>query len=270
MARLTIFAKGNVDVHDSLHSCKIGGKLLFNGINEILRESHPGDLVRVRHETWSRSDALMNAGGAVPAALQERALPLGAHPARTQFSTALFESDADVRILSVQPDLMTGLARHRTENFPFYPHGARSWPAADRQWLHEHFVHVPDLDAAESMRNFSAIIARLRARSGAPILVFNASAIVPGETVHCYQGLEQSVSTRTRRYNIALTELSETTGISIVDVDTIIGRAGADRHKLDSAHLTPAGYRLVAAEVVRILADLGVLSPQHGAACPPA
>jgi hypothetical protein len=56
-----------------------------------------------------------------------------------------------------------------------------------------------------------------------------------------------------------LTELSESTGISIIDVDTIVARHGADALKIDAMHLTPAGYELVAYEVVRVLDDLGLI-----------
>ena len=53
--------------------------------------------------------------------------------------------------------------------------------------------------------------------------------------------------------------MSRQTGISVVDVDAVVARAGAARLKLDALHLTAEGYRLVAAEVVHILADLGCL-----------
>jgi ribosomal protein L1 len=69
---------------------------------------------------------------------------------------------------------------------------------------------------------------------------------------------------------LGLAELSEETGVSIVDVDTIIGRAGADKFKLDAMHLAPEGYRLVAEEVVRVLGDLGVMPTVREPACAPA
>ena len=58
---------------------------------------------------------------------------------------------------------------------------------------------------------------------------------------------------------MGLIELSERTGVSIVDVESLLARKGADALKLDPVHLTPTGYRLVAEEVVRVLGDLGVL-----------
>jgi hypothetical protein len=62
--RLTLFVKGNVDVRDSLHFCRIGGELVWNGINEVLREHR----VKSKHETWTRSDALLECAGTVPEA----------------------------------------------------------------------------------------------------------------------------------------------------------------------------------------------------------
>jgi hypothetical protein len=38
--RLTFLAKGNIDVHDSLHSRRIGGGLPWNGTNDVLRRRH--------------------------------------------------------------------------------------------------------------------------------------------------------------------------------------------------------------------------------------
>jgi lysophospholipase L1-like esterase len=117
------------------------------------------------------------------------------------------------------------------------------------------------------MRNLRAIIGRIRQSSEAPILVYNVSSIVPGETVHCLQGLGEIYSTRCRRFNLGLAELSEETGISVVDVDSIVARAGADKLKIDAMHLTADGYRLVAEEVVRIFIDLGVLSSLQERQC---
>jgi lysophospholipase L1-like esterase len=58
--------------------------------------------------------------------------------------------------------------------------------------------------------------------------------------------------------------LSEETGVSIVDVDTIVARHGADALKIDAMHLTPEGYKLVAREVVRVLDDLGLFEDGRG------
>ena len=256
--RLTLFLKGNVDIHDSLHSCRVDGKIIWNGINEVLRTRHPGHLARINHETWTRSDALLTSTGEVPKSVAERQLPLGAYRAETQFSRALFSTDADAIILSIQPDLTTGLSRHSLDEFLFYPSERAQWSTEDRQWLASEFVPTAMLQLAESMSNFATIIERIRQKSQAPILIYNLSSVIPSEALHCYQGFGETFSTRIRKFNLGLIELSEKTGVSILDVDSLLARRGTDLLKLDPIHLTSEGYRLIAEEAVRILEDFGL------------
>jgi hypothetical protein len=264
-----LFAKGNVDVHDSLHSCRIAGEVRWNGINDVLR-GRIDAIIRLRHETWTRSDAVLRAQGVVPSEIAERQLPLGSYPAASQFSTALFDSKADAIVLSILGETATALMAHKKAGFLFYPADVEKWTQSDRDWLKTDFNRSDLLDVCESMENVKSIIERIRMRTEAPILVYNVSSIVPGETVHCLQGLGEIYSTRCRRFNLALAELSEQTGISIIDVDSIIARAGADKLKLDAMHLTADGYRLVAEEVVRVLGDLGVMPTVGEPICAPA
>jgi hypothetical protein len=261
--RLTIFAKGNVDLHDSLHSCVIAGELHWNGINDVVRPRHPGTLIRLKHETWTRSDALLKADGVVPAELAERPLALGSYPVESQFSPALFTYEADAYVLSIMPDAATCLLRHRGSGFLFYPGETAGWSLEDRRWLKADFTSLPLMDLTASFANLESIVARIRTRTDAPILIYNLSPIVPGQIVHCLQGLGETFATRIRRFNLALADLSEREGISIIDVDEILARAGADRLKVDAMHLKPEAYRLIAEEVVRVLEDVGVLGEPH-------
>ena len=258
-----------MDVHDSLHSCRIGGELLWNGINDIVRDRCSA-IVRLRHETWTRSDAILLADGRVPPQVAERELPLGSYPTQSQFSAALFENGAaDAVVLSILGETATTLVKHNQTGFLFYPADVEKWSPLDREWLKTDFGRLELLGVETSMRNLRAIIDRIQQSSEAPILIYNVSSIVPGETAHCLQGLGEIYSTRCRRFNLGLAELSEETGISIVDVDSILARAGADKLKIDAMHLTADGYRLVAEEVVRILIDLGVLSQLQEPQCVP-
>ncbi len=261
MSRLTIFAKGNLDVRDSLHAQRLGAVLVWNGINEALRQRGSAVTARLKHEVWSRSDALLAADGVVPAALTQLNPPLGAYTLASQFSRALFETDADVIVLSIQPDVFTSLARHRRDGYVFNTHALDTWSPAQRAWLRENCEAVGLLDAEASMANLARIVARIRERSDAPILVYNLSSVTPGEQAHSYEGLGETLTSRIRRFNLGLIELSQATGISIIDVDTVLARAGAERLKLDATHLTAEGSRLVAEEVVRVLDDLG-LTPE--------
>lgn len=260
MRRVTLFAKGNNDVRDSLHTMRIGGQVRWNGINEIVRGRYPGLLVRVRHELMTRSDALLEAEGSVPADLAAWPLPLAPYTPASQFSRAVLDTDADAIVLSIQADVAAHLLRHRRHGYLFYPHNWRAWPEADRQRLRAEFIATEALDVERSMTNFTCLIERLRASSTAPILVYNLSSVVSGDTVHNHQGLGELLSTRIRRFNLALAELSGRTGVSVIDVDAILARAGAQRLKLDAFHLTPEGSRLVAEDVVRVLDELGCLS----------
>ena len=256
LRRLNLFLKGNTDLRDTLHSCRVNGVLAWNGLNDLMRQQHPGLSLRLRHETWSRSDALLASDGTVPAALAGRNLPLGALTPAMQFSRALFETPVDAVILSLQPDIATNLVRHRQEGWLFQAAHAESWPAEDQAWLRAAFEPLPMLDVATAMANLERIVAACQAQAEVPVLVYNLSAAVPGELVHCHLGLEDSQATRIRRFNLGLVELSQRTGISVVDVDALVARHGADRLLLDSFHLTPEGCRLVAGEVARVLEDV--------------
>jgi GDSL-like Lipase/Acylhydrolase family len=263
MNRLTIFAKGNLDVRDSLHSFRVGDRVEWNGINEIVRIRFPDTLIRVRHETWGRSDALLGSDGTVPDEVAVRRLPLDPFSAEAQFSRVLFEIPTDVIVLSVQPDLMNAMVRHRRNGYLLHPYNLGAWPASDRLWLSNEFDWLELLDVDTAMINLAAIVRRIRERSAAPILAYNVSSMVPGDSVHCHEGTDDIFSTRIRRFNLGLIELSRHTGISVIDIDSIVARAGADRVKLDPIHLTAEGNRLVAAEVVRVLDDLGCFSPME-------
>ena len=256
----TLFVKGNLDVSDTLYALRRGDDVLWNGINEIVRARFPGELVRVRQELWTRSDALLESTGEIPPALQARSLPLDVYSPALQFSRALFETDADAFVLSLQPDIMTAMVRHRRDGYLFHPRNRELWPEEDRRWVTDEFTPAAFLDVEESMRNFSEIVRRIRARSDAPILIYNMSAVIPGESVRSYADLPETLSTRIRRFNLGLIELSQATGVTIVDVDRIVACDGADRLKFDTLHLTAEGCRAVAEDVVDALDELGLFA----------
>ncbi|MBU1378550.1 MAG: SGNH/GDSL hydrolase family protein [Alphaproteobacteria bacterium] len=266
MPRLNIFAKGNADLRNALHALHEDGAVRWNGINEVLRAQKPGWTARVVHETMTRSDALLAQPAEPAAAAAERGLALGAFSIDAQFQSGLFTGTPDVVVLSIQPDVMNALVRHRGDGHLFYPHEAPSWPDEDRAWLAATYAPEPPLGAGVSMVNLERIVSQLRSVGDPQILVFNLSPIVPWERVHCYQGLGETLAQRIRRFNLALAELSAETGISIVDVDAVVARAGAERLKLDAVALTAEGCRLVCEEVVHILDDLGCFAEREGRA----
>lgn len=260
--RFTIFAKGNLDLRDTLHSLWHGGEIRWNGINTLLREEGSDWSIRVRHETSCRSDLLAEASGEIPPLLAGRGLMLGTHSLAAQFSDALFAGDADAYVLSIQPDLQMPLARHRSAGIAFYAEHVADWPAADRDWLRSEFRLDPSIEVDRSIASLAVIVKRIRHASQAPILIYNVSSVIPGDTLHCHQGAEDALSTRIRRFNLALVELSQRTGISIIDVDRIVASHGSAAFQIDGTHLTPAGCRAVAQEVLRVLRDYGALAEE--------
>jgi hypothetical protein len=259
MRRLKLFAKGNVDVHDSLIYSRVNGRIQWNGLNTLLAESHPGLVARVRHEPCARWDLTGIGLGEIPDELITRALPLGSFALETQYQSQLLEHDADVVVLSIQSDITNRLWRHRRDGYQFFAPALEEWRPQDRIWLEENFSQLNRTSPEAAMNNLSSLVSKIRARSNPSILVYNTSAVVPGEAIVTYRGLEDALSTRIRAFNLALIETAATLDVSVVDVDHAIARAGADRVKLDTWHYIRDGYRLLAAEVVRILEALGHL-----------
>ncbi|MFM2288548.1 MAG: hypothetical protein RL684_1691 [Pseudomonadota bacterium] len=259
---LKIFAKGNVDVRDSLLFSRVNGVLQWNGVNELLRPRHPGVLAKVRHETCTRLDLIPLPGEepahAVPADIATR-LPSGSHPVERQQRTTLFDEPADVVVLSLQSAVTNALVRHRRDGWLLLPDEIEGWPDEPRSYLEREceFAGLADLDA--TMQRLEQLVLAIEEKLGAQVLVYNLSPVTPGERTHCWIGADDSLTLRVQRFNLALAQLSAKLGFSIVDVDRIVACAGADRLKIDLFHLTAEGWKLLAEEVVRILEERGCL-----------
>lgn len=259
MARATIFVKGNSDVADALFACGEGDER-WGGINEALRAVGSADRARVRHETMTRSDALLEATGDVPEALAD--LPFDwPYGTSSQFGAAFFDGGSDALVLSILPDVTTTLLRHRPSGRLFHPGPTVARAPELRLRLKAECDRMPLLEPERSMDNLAGIVARVRERSSAPVLVFNLSSVVPGDRLSSHRGMAETLSVRIRRFNLALIELARLPGVHIVDVDRVIASAGAAHLKLDGVRVNVAGSRLVAEETRRILADAGVFDP---------
>jgi hypothetical protein len=258
---LRVFAKGNVDVRDSLLWSRVNGVVQWNGINEVLRSRHPGLLAKIKHETCTRLDLIPLPGEIPlePPAEVARVLPSGAHPNERQHKTALFEQPADVVVLSLQSAATNALVRHRRDGWLLLPDGIESWDADSRAYLERECEYAGLADIGVTLQRLERLVQAIEETLGAHVLVYNLSPVTPGECTHCWVGADEAIGLRVQRLNLGLAELSARLGFSIVDVDRLVACAGADRLKLDLFHLTAEGWRLVAEEVVRILDDRGCL-----------
>lgn len=259
---LRVFAKGNVDVRDSLLWSRVNGVLQWNGINEVLRPRFPHVLAKVRHETCTRLDLIPLPGEQpaheVPAGIAAR-LPGGSHPIGRQQRTTLFDEPADVVVLSIQSAATNALVRHRRDGWLLLPDEIEGWPEEPRAYLERECEFAGLADPAVVMERLERLVLAIEQHLGAQVLVYNLSAITPGEQTHCWIGAEDSLTLRVQRMNLALAGLSAKLGFSVVDVDRLVACAGADALKVDLFHLRAAGWRLLAEEVVRILEERGLL-----------
>ena len=256
MQRIRIFLKGNLDLYDSLHSCRINNILCWNGINEVEAIKNAGVRFQIKHETFTRTDALLKTLGDPPKSLVDRNPFLGSFTSKSQFSQDLFNANVDAYVLSIQPDIAIRLVRHKSEGYLLHVAHLSLWDREDLDWLQTNFEPMKLLTPLESIKNLQLIIKRIRAISDAPIIIYNASSVIIGEQVHCYIGLKDSLSLRIKKFNLGLIELSNKTGISIVDIDRVIACHGANHLKLDTWHLNPDALKLIANEVARILLEL--------------
>jgi len=256
---LRIFAKGNVDVRDSLLWSRVAGVLEWNGINEVLRVRHPRVLARIKHETCTRLDLIPLPGETPTRPPPEiaRRLPSGAHPIEGQLRTALFDAPAEVVVFSLQSAATNALVRHRRDGWLLLPDNLDSWDHESRRYLETECEYAGLAPIEGTLQRLERLIVAVEERLGAHVLVYNLSPLTPGERTHCWLGAEDSLDLRVRRFNLGLAELSARLGFSIVDVDRIAACAGADKIKIDLFHLTAEGWRLVAEEVVRILEERG-------------
>lgn len=256
---VSIFAKGNVDIRDSLLWSRVGGVLEWNGINEVLRERHSGVVARIKHETCTRLD-LIPLPGETPLAPPEsvaRRLPSGSHPIDRQHRTAMFDAPVDAVVLSLQSAATNALVRHRRDGWLLLPDELESWDAESRAYLASECEYAGLAPIETVLDRLARLVAAIEERLQAHVLVYNLSPLTPGERTHCWLGAEDSIGLRVQRLNLGLADLSARLGFSIVDVDRIVACAGADRLKVDLIHLTAEGWQLVAEEVVRILDERG-------------
>lgn len=265
---LRIFAKGNVDVRDSLLWSRVGGVLEWNGINEVIRAQHPGVLAKIKHETCTRLD-LIPLPGEIPRFEPPegiaRRLPSGAHPIARQHRTALFDEPVDVVVFSLQSAVMNALVRHRRDGWLLLPDDFESWNPESRSFLESECEYAGLVPMEATLERLAQLVAAVEEKLRAQVLVYNLSPMTPGERTHCWLGAEDSIALRVQRFNLGLADLSARLGFSIVDVDRIVACAGADRLKVDLIHLTAEGWRLVAEEVTRILDERGCFDAEAAA-----
>ncbi len=104
------------------------------------------------------------------------------------------------------------------------------------------------------------VVALIKEKVGAHVLVANVSTIDPADSTHNYHGLaEDPLPLRAHRLAHMLVRVSHEEGISIIDVDRLLAEMGAAENVESAMSYSPGACAVIAAEVVRILEDYGFL-----------
>jgi hypothetical protein len=175
------------------------------------------------------------------------------------------EFPKSVVFFSTGSDLTRVLYRHRKHGVLVDPGGWWLTQPMERvlgdlsavNWLRDNFENAGRIDVAAFAANFEEIISRVRANSGAHIVVFNVPTIEPGKAVHNYQFVRDPMAKRARQFNVALADLSRKLDFPIIDVDRIVKKAGIAGQK-DFAHFAPELFPAVAQDVVALMKKLAV------------
>lgn len=101
------------------------------------------------------------------------------------------------------------------------------------------------------------IVRLIKEKIGAYIIFFNCCCLDPQDCVHNYYNLDDSLSVRVQKLNLALMKLSMQEGISIIDVDYILAELGGDRHVLKALDYSAEAWEAISLEFLRVLEDVG-------------
>ena len=180
--------------------------------------------------------------------------------------TGQVEFPKSVVILSLGPDLVRSVYRHREHDFIVDPGG---WWLNQNMgnvlndlsavtWFNENFQKIGKISVEQSRQNFRRMINLIRERTGTEhILIFNMLGLEPGEQVYNYQFVRQPQVIRRRQFNLMLSDLSHEMSFSIVDVDKILKSLGVEE-QIDFGHWPLDRFEPVAREVHRIMSDVGL------------
>ncbi len=176
------------------------------------------------------------------------------------------EFPRNVVVMSAATDVVRTLYRNRKHGYVVDPGGW--WLNQDLgevlgdlsnvEWFRGEFEKVGKISIDDFMKNVETIVAELRNRANAELVMYSALVVDPEDPTHNYQLVRQASVTRRREFHIALMELSKKLNFHVVDVDRILKREGVEE-QVDFAHFTAEGMKPIGAEFHRILKELEVI-----------
>ena len=176
------------------------------------------------------------------------------------------EFPKDVIVLGIGSDEVRQIYRHREHGFVVDPGGW--WLNQDLnnvlddlsavEWFRTKFKRVGRMSLDDFRKNNARLVTETRERVGAHIVYYNTMVVDPANPTHNYQLVKAAHNVRRREFTIALAELSQDLGFSIVDVDRILKLTGAEE-QVDFAHFPVDRMMPIGAELHRILRSLGTV-----------
>jgi hypothetical protein len=232
-------------------------------VQSLVRERHEGVFaVQVLERRLGRSDLLLQEleGTPMPDKLRQefRAVGRGALIAGDSFAS-MVGNDLDVLVLSAQAELTLRPWRDADTGYLISPPPSWewSWDASTIRWFIERFTPAEPLEAAQLGVTLERVVGAVKRRLGAHVIVFNAASFDPHDEVHTYHGIPDTLAVKIQRFNLALTQVSVRTGISIVDVDRLLAELGGAQHVLEALVYSTDAHRATREEFLRILEDIG-------------
>ena len=261
---LRVFVKGGFDAVEAM--VPLADSASDDGMAFLQR----GIRFEVEHEPGVRADCIMQAVTQLPEELPGADQIDGGEWLRGRIGSRLYEQSADVVVLTLEPNVTHYAWRHRASGRLLDgPDGVQQrWPAETARWLAEQCSAEGLLEPTRFKQEFSAVIAGLR-RAGTPtIVVLNCCSIDPADHIACYSAVAGDTNAvRVHRLNLALLELSATEGVSIIDIDRIVGELGADSHVSGFLNYSAQANEAIRHEFLRVIEDLGLLEIEPVAVC---
>lgn len=176
------------------------------------------------------------------------------------------EFPKNVIVLGIASDEVRQVYRHREHGFVVDPGGW--WLNQDLnnvlddlsvvEWFRTKFKRAGRMSLDDFRKNNARLVTETRERVGAHIVYYNTMVVDPANPTHNYQLVKAAHNVRRREFTIALAELSQDLGFSIVDVDRILKLTGAEE-QVDFAHFPVDRMMPIGAELHRILRSLGTV-----------
>jgi hypothetical protein len=257
MELLRVCLKGNQDLIDALAPASPPG----GGLASLVGDRSSGAMkAAVTIERGGRSDLWLQQFTATEVPVELRELGLVTPDVASQFTTSCIASGVHVVVFSVQPDAVELLWKHRRQGYLLQAPG--EWEAsmtpAQRAWFESSFDRSGPLGPRESAENYRRLIKAVKERTGAHIIFFNCSTYDPADNVHNYgKTSADTLTIRLHRLNLAIMQISQTEGISVMDVDRRIAELGAGQNVLAPASYSPAASQAIAEEFYAMLKDIG-------------